>query len=277
MTRPCPICRLPQENTVSAGDGAEAGCPRAVVCPGCGVVAISPIPPSAVDPGHYDGDYYRPWQKKRHRARARLWRRRVAAILARTDPGTLLDVGCGDGQFLSAARAAGFTVDGIEFSPEGARRSAAAIGRPVAIGDLATARGLAGPFQTITLWHVLEHVADPSRLLAAVRARLAPGGLLAVAVPNLENLPLRAIYRLVRRRPLPLFEPGAREPHLTHFSPSTLAASLERHGFGAIEVVRDRCALDLPKRLIDAAAALLSRLSGRLLVDAIVAYARNPR
>jgi 2-polyprenyl-3-methyl-5-hydroxy-6-metoxy-1,4-benzoquinol methylase len=201
----------------------------------------------------------------------------VAALRSRTTAGSLLDVGCGDGLFLKAARAGGFTVDGIEFSPEGARRAALLLERPVAIGDLAMDRLLGGPFATITLWHVLEHVAEPARLLSAVHQRLAPGGLVVVAVPNLENLPLRTVYRLVRGRPLPLYTPEGREPHLTHFSPATLSAALARHGFESIEVVADRCAIDLPKRAIDAAAALLSRLTGRTLTDAIVAFARRRR
>jgi len=273
--RPCPICGAPPPAPEPVGPGDGPRGPRAIACPGCGVVFVSPVPPEAVEPERYGPDYYLPWQGRQIRARGRLWRRRVAALLARTTAGTLLDVGCGDGLFMRVARDAGFAVDGIEFSPEGARRAALALGRPVAIGDLAVDRLLGGPFATITLWHVLEHVAEPARLLSAVHQRLAPGGLIAVAVPNLENLPLRAIYRLARGRPLPLYTPEAREPHLTHFSPTTLATALARRGFESIEVVADRCALDLPKRAVDTVAALLSRLTGRTLTDAIVAFARR--
>ncbi len=275
VDRPCPICATAPS---ASGQILSAGTPpsaHAIVCLSCGVVFVSPVPPRAIDPSAYGPDYYEPWQGDQIGPRDRIWRRRLAAILARAPVGRLLDVGCGDGRFLRLARQAGFTADGIEFSPEGARRSAEALNRPVAIGDLSVDPLLPGPFDTITLWHVLEHVGDPARLLAAVHRRLRPGGLIAVAVPNIENLPLRAVYRVARRRPLPLFQPGSREPHLTHFSAATLAASLRRHGFEAIEVAADRCALGLPKRLIDSAATLLSRLTGRTLNDAIVAFARR--
>jgi SAM-dependent methyltransferase len=240
-------------------------------------VYIDPIPERALDPGAYGHGYYEPWQGREERPRLHLWRRRLRQVERRAAAGSLLDIGCGDGLFLKVARDAGWQVEGIEFSPEGARRASERLGRPVAVGDLARGGMLRGPFDVVTLWHVLEHLPDAAAMLEAARRRLRPGGLLAVAVPNLDNLPMQAAYRLARRRRLPLYEEGAREPHLSHFSPGTLAMALRRHAFAGVEVVADRCALTVPKRLIDAAAALLSRLSGRLMTDAMVAFGRTPR
>ncbi|HEV8701916.1 MAG TPA: class I SAM-dependent methyltransferase [Candidatus Polarisedimenticolia bacterium] len=267
--RPCPGCgargpvSLPSES-------------HAVRCLQCRLVYIDPVPAEAITHQSYGPVYYEPWQGREARSRLRLWRRRLGLIEARSRLGTLLDVGCGDGLFLSVAREAGWRVDGIEFSPEGARRSSQRLGRPVAVGDLARERGLRGPFDVVTLWHVLEHLVDPGTMLDAARARLRPGGLLVVAVPNLDNLPMRAAYRLARGRPLPLYETGAREPHISHFDPRTLPAFLARRGFTTVELRPDRCALTLPKRGIDALAAFLSIVSRRLLTDAMVAFCRRP-
>src|SRR5262249_26042982 len=79
-------------------------------------------------------------------------------------------------------------------------------------------------FDVVTLWHVLEHLIHPRAMLEAARTRLAPEGLLVVAVPNLDNLPMRLAYRVARGRSLPLYEAGGREPHLTHLDPRTLRA-----------------------------------------------------
>ena len=247
-------------------------------CPTCALVFVDPVPRSAVTHAAYGAAYYEPWRERREeQARIRMWRRRLRLLEARRGRGALLDVGCGDGLFLKVARDAGWSVDGIEFSPEGARRSSQRLGRPVAVGDLAAVSGLRGPFDVVTLWHVLEHLVSPSSLLDAARVRLRPGGLLVAAVPNLDNLPMRAAYRVARGRPLPLYEEGSREPHLSHFSPVTLRKVLRRRGFEAIEVRADLCALTPAKRVIDAVASCLSSLCGRLLTDAIVAFAWRAR
>jgi len=249
-----------------------------VRCSACALVFVDPVPPCAVDHTSYGAAYYEPWQERREeRARIRMWRRRLRLLEARRGRGALLDAGCGDGLFLKVARDAGWSVEGIEFSPEGARRSSQRLGRPVAVGDLTAVSGLRGPFDVVTLWHVLEHLVSPTSLLDAARARLRAGGLLVAAVPNLDNLPMRAAYRVARGRPLPLYEEGAREPHLSHFSTVTLREVLRRRGFESIEIRADLCALTPAKRSIDAVAFCLSPLCGRLLTDAIVAFARRPR
>jgi SAM-dependent methyltransferase len=238
-------------------------------------VFIDPVPDEATAPGTYGEEYYEPWQGREEAARLRLWIRRMRVVGRRAAGGSLLDIGCGDGLFLWVARNAGWRVEGIEFSPEGASRAAARLGRPVAIGDLSRTAALPGPFDVVTLWHVLEHLPEPRPMIEAARRRLKPGGLLVVAVPNLDNLPMQLAYRLARGRRLPLYEPGWREPHLSHFNPSTLGALLAGAGLGEIDVLPDRCALMPAKRIIDAAAATAGHIAGRILTDAFVAFSRR--
>jgi SAM-dependent methyltransferase len=277
-SRPCPCCGGLEARTFgrsTRGAGQEGATVR---CNACSLVFVDPVPRSAVVHAAYGAEYYEPWQEKaEERARVRMWRRRLLLLEARRGRGALLDVGCGDGLFLKVARDAGWSVEGIEFSPEGARLSSRRLGRPVAVGDLAAVSGLKGPFDVVTLWHVLEHLVSPASLLDAASLRLRPDGLLVAAVPNLDNLPMRAAYRLARGRPLPLYEDGAREPHLSHFSPVTLRDFLGRRGLETIEVRADLCALTPVKRAIDTVARCLSSVCGRLLTDAIVAFARRPR
>ncbi|MFQ5845829.1 MAG: class I SAM-dependent methyltransferase [Planctomycetota bacterium] len=192
--RRCPLCGPSRAQPIrGAGSGAA---PRPVRCPECRLVYIDPLPAAALDPRTYGAAYYEPWQSRREqRARRLLWRRRLAQVEALARGGALLDVGCGDGLFLQVAREAGWRVEGIEFSPEGARRAAERLGRPVAVGDLARENLLPGPFAVVTLWHVLEHLPQPALMLEAARRRLAPAGLLVAAVPNLDNLPMQAAGR----------------------------------------------------------------------------------
>jgi len=44
-----------------------------------------------------------------------------------------------------------------------------------------------GPYDVITLWHVIEHLPNPWEILDAVYASLKPGGVLALASPNSDT------------------------------------------------------------------------------------------
>lgn len=104
--------------------------------------------------------------------------------------GDLLDVGCGTGNFLIAAREKGFRVSGTELD-----RSAATFAReklfldrifPVSITDF-VAQNPSRTYDLVTFFEVLEHQADPAAFLKAVRSCLRPGGSIVLSVPNRER------------------------------------------------------------------------------------------
>jgi 2-polyprenyl-6-hydroxyphenyl methylase/3-demethylubiquinone-9 3-methyltransferase len=98
---------------------------------------------------------------------------------------TALDVGCGAGLLAEPLARLGATVTGVDAAAEliaVARDHAAAQG--LAIDYRAgTVETLDGRFDLVTSMEVIEHVADPAAFLAALAARLAPGGLLVLSTP----------------------------------------------------------------------------------------------
>lgn len=108
--------------------------------------------------------------------------------------GRVLDVGCGTGFLLERLAERGFSGTGVDLSPESvehARRRLAEIG---AADRLTAVVGSAyeppeGPFDLIALTDVLEHLEEPRACLAALRAQLAPDGLLVISTPNRRSLP----------------------------------------------------------------------------------------
>jgi SAM-dependent methyltransferase len=70
---------------------------------------------------------------------------------------------------------------------------AQARGLDVAAGHLAAQEYPSGTFDAVTLIHVLEHVANPSSLLAECCRILKPGGRLVVVTPNFNSLGRRVL------------------------------------------------------------------------------------
>jgi 2-polyprenyl-3-methyl-5-hydroxy-6-metoxy-1,4-benzoquinol methylase len=104
--------------------------------------------------------------------------------------GTLLDIGCGTGNLLAAARDAGYSVTGIELDRNAARFAKERLGLerilPLTISEFA-AQYPEEQFDVVTLFEVLEHQAAPLEFLQEVKARVRRGGLIALSVPNRER------------------------------------------------------------------------------------------
>lgn len=146
--------------------------------------------------------------------------------LRRPPPGGfLLDLGCGNGEFLSLAQEMGWRAEGVDFD-EQAVRAARDAGFQVHHGGIEVFEGVEERYDVITLNHVIEHVHDPVELLGRVHSLLKPGGVLWIETPNVESLGHR-IYGPHWR--------GLEPPrHLVLFSSASLRSALQRTGFSRV-------------------------------------------
>jgi SAM-dependent methyltransferase len=113
----------------------------------------------------------------------------------RPSPGSVLDIGCGDGEFLTLCRQAGWDCSGIELSQRAAAR-AAKKGFTM-LPPQSLERGEKDrAFDVVTLINVLETVADPLAMLRQVAQVLTPNGLVMVRATNgAFHLPMRTPAR----------------------------------------------------------------------------------
>jgi SAM-dependent methyltransferase len=94
--------------------------------------------------------------------------------------GSLLDIGCGTGEFLRYIRKKGWVIAGVEKSDSA--RTAAEKTLGITIGtDL---YNTTTQYDIITLWHVLEHLPQLSNVMEKLRSSIKPTGYIFFALPN---------------------------------------------------------------------------------------------
>lgn len=148
---------------------------------------------------------------------------------------SLLDLGAHVGRFIRLARAAGWTAEGVELNPQTAAFAAAATHLPVHRADAAALADAGRRYDAVTFIDVLEHIPDPVSVLAGIRRVVAPGGWLAVKVPN---GPVQLQKELWRARIVPGYRATVADNlvHVNHFTPGTLAEAMRRAGFVNVRV-----------------------------------------
>jgi 2-polyprenyl-3-methyl-5-hydroxy-6-metoxy-1,4-benzoquinol methylase len=230
---PCPACGSAAAQPVWDRFRGDTG-DRAVACTGCGLVRRARGRGDHFDSnefytGRYRTEYFAPAKRDFARmvARAAPYQDvRLDRLGALVHPGVrLLEIGCGPGYFLAATRKQGATVAGIELDIDQARFGAAHYSIEIATEPVEADQLAAGSWDLICLFQVLEHCADPLRFLAHVRRLLAPGGHLAIEVPDLRN-PLVSLYAIESFKSF-----WYQRPHELYFESATLRALLARAGF----------------------------------------------
>jgi len=214
-------------------------------CDSCGYVFDSPRPSFAEISAFYSqAGKYDTWLDQEH-ARDMMWKRRLKMLARHTPKGRLLDVGTGYGQFLHHARPFFAEVTGTEVSESAVVLAKKKYGLSLLAGPV-EALDLPQSFDVITLFHVLEHVPDPDKLVNVCHALLRAQGILVIAVPNDVLAWTSKIKKLGKKLGLKSFQKfspklgisragTSREIHLSHFTPPVLRRLIEDAGLSMVE------------------------------------------
>lgn len=90
-------------------------------------------------------------------------------------------------------------------------------------------KGVYGPLDVISMWHVLEHLDEPREMLQSLRSLMRPEGILCIRVPNFAGR-----WSGLLRDKWVWFQAPI---HITHFGPDSLRKLLNDTGF-EIEMIR---------------------------------------
>ena len=158
-------------------------------------------------------------------------RPKVAFVTKRVDRvGTWVDIGCGTGEILVAAKDQGWRAVGIESDVDEvafARKRGCEVREAYVTRDNAPLH--VGKADIVSLFNVLEHVPRPVDLLQGVAAALSPGSFVVVEVPrhpSLSSLANRAFPQLAHRH---MYAPD----HLHIFTERSSAVMFEASGLVA--------------------------------------------
>jgi len=215
-------------------------------CEACGYVFDNPRPTLAAMVNFYSTPKkYDTWLAAEN-SREELWKRRLKKLLKHAGRGHLLDVGTGTGQFLNVARPHFNRVSGTEVSETALRIAKEKYGLDLSQGQIEASNLPKNSFDTITLFHVLEHVPDPKKTIARCKELLKVEGVLLVCVPNdvlAWTSKVKILGKKLGLQPFQKFSPKlgvplvftSKEIHLSHFTPPVLRHFLEQAGFAVIE------------------------------------------
>jgi len=208
---------------------------RYLQCKNCGLVSIHPKPSERGVLNNYetylptDVNEIKKWEEMMQPVIAAS----VKIIRTRTEmkKGKILDIGCGFGFFLNAMKQHRWDATGIEISKDGRQYAKNHYQIHVHSKPL---EALALPnhhFDAVTLFYVIEHIADPLAVLKEVFRILKPGGLILVRWPHTTPI-IKLIGPLSKH--LDLYHTPY---HLYDFSRPTMNRILTASGFSCIETM----------------------------------------
>jgi 2-polyprenyl-3-methyl-5-hydroxy-6-metoxy-1,4-benzoquinol methylase len=218
------LCGRRQYRVVSQID--RRGKPlRTVMCEVCGLVWTNPRPAGVDVDRYYATEYRLDYSRSRTPTRRKLLRgflggaERLDWLAPYFTAGMhCLDVGCGAGEFVFLLQQRGYAAEGIEPGEEYAAFCRDVLKIHVQTATVERARVEPQSQSVITMFHMLEHVADPRRTLATIRQWLVPdSGRLVVEVPNVLSAVQAPRHRF-------------HYAHLYNYSAATLTAFGETAG-----------------------------------------------
>jgi SAM-dependent methyltransferase len=207
-----------------------------VECRRCGLLYVNPRPTEAEMGKFYPETYswketleadsfLTKWVRRLEKGyRYHLLRDEVSKVAKFTGRsfGKVLDIGCGTGDRLDVFRSKGFETYGIEIS-DSASYAKNYLKLNVMRGDLFSASFPDRFFDIVTLYNVLEHTHNPTRVCDEIRRILKDGGFLIIQVPNKDSLQ----YKIFKEKWAAFDVPR----DLYYFGVEILRSLLEKVGF----------------------------------------------
>jgi SAM-dependent methyltransferase len=204
----------------------------------CDAVWINPSPRPTEIALFYQDYYTHTENVKEHRFLRHIYPHPIAARAAKArlgqpipkgiPTGSVLEVGCGNGEKLAQLQKMGWKVTGQEIDPVAADLASKRSGANVLVGPLESCDFAGETFDLVLSSHVIEHVFDPIAFLETIRSLTSRGGASIHYTPN-----TRSLSYLVTRSYWRGLEPPR---HLVLLGPKSARACFLAAGFVDIQI-----------------------------------------
>lgn len=228
----CVVCNGKKNHYDFSFSGA-----RVEECADCGMMRLNPQPTDEVLAEIYSKNYFLMGEDKQGLAHFSMLKSKTAegyieqleSYIGKPLTGSLLEIGCGQGDFLLCAAQRGLQVDGLEYSPHAAASAQSKIDGygQVICGELQQLLASEKRYDFIVAADVIEHVREPQQFLTTIYTLLNKNGVIMLVVPSTDSL----TARLMRNKWVEF-----KLEHLWYFSQSTLRRLLYSQSFGEVKI-----------------------------------------
>lgn len=199
-------------------------------CTQCGFHFTSPRPYESDIAPYYESEEYVSHSKSKvglvnrlfHIARKYTINYKKRTVGRHSPAKSILDYGCGTGEFLNAMNNSSWDCKGVE--PGKLARQHAKSEYGLSVGDESSLKDICeASLGAITLWHVLEHVYPLKERLDLFYKMLMPGGILFLGLPNMNSWDAKKYKAFWAAWDVPR--------HIHHFNQNTIKHLVEQSGF----------------------------------------------
>lgn len=231
----CILCKFSRLVTISIRV-RDSKNHKVVKCEKCKHVQLYPVPTQKEDNVFYDKNlqdkninYYGSISDHRRKSFEDTIRRANFVKKITPSGGKILEIGSGHGFFLEMMRKNGYKVKGIEISKEKRNISKQVTRAEILDVNINEKIPNIGNFDTIVMFHVLEHIIDPVLFLQNIRKMLKYKGALVIEVPNCNDfqINLNESYR----------DFYWQRAHIHYFTPIILKSLCRKSGLDRIKII----------------------------------------
>jgi 2-polyprenyl-3-methyl-5-hydroxy-6-metoxy-1,4-benzoquinol methylase len=201
-----------------------------IKCTQCELLITNPRPEHAQIDKYYESPAYtshigsaqNTWDKIYLRARSITLKWKLSLLQKHSHASSqksILDYGCGTGEFLKVAKLRGYKSSGVEPSQHARQQAHHSIAMDIksSLSEISCE----DKFDAITLWHVLEHIDNINPTIENLKSYLAENGTIFIAVPNHKSWDAEHYKAFWAAYDVPR--------HLWHFNKKSMASLLEKH------------------------------------------------